>query len=294
MTADNSKIMIALVGDQPVPNFLPVKELRPRAVVLLHTDLTRIITVTERLKEVIQPEPELKLVDGYNVPAIRQAIATMIAQNGWCGEDLIFNLTGGTKPMSFAALDVARKIGAEMVYLRSEGGHTVLDWYLVKDGEVVCNSQAVTAIVTLDEHLRMYLGDYTTEKLRNSFEKAVYAVLQQDARADEIFTSVRPEKAHALEIDFVIRRKSDILIAETKTKGAKAGIDQLNTAAEQRYLGTYVRRVLISGQPVDQNNRDLAKATKVRIIELNWDEAKGALSETDQKKLREQLWPSGS
>jgi hypothetical protein len=78
-----------------------------------------------------------------------------------------------------------------------------------------------------------------------------------------------------------------------KTKGAKDGIDQLNTAAEQRYLGTFVRRALISGQPVNQKNRELANATRVYSIELNRQESDKQLSEADRTTLLEGLWPSG-
>ncbi|MHB8474071.1 MAG: DUF1887 domain-containing protein [Gammaproteobacteria bacterium] len=284
--------MIALVGEQPAPNLLSVKELRPSVLLLLHTDRT--LPVAERLQGLIQPVPILKEVNGYDLPAIRQFISTEIAQQKWCPQQLVFNLTGGTKPMSFAAFEVGREIQVEMVYLRSEGGRTILDRYSWCGSGLLLSSQAVVSVVSLDEHLRMYFGPYTSEGPRNSFERAVVAALRESSAAHEIITSVRPKNAQALEIDLVLRRNSEVLIAEIKTRGAKSGIDQLNTAAEQRSLGTYVRRVLISGQPIDTNNRDLAKSTRVEIIELNWNESEGHLSPPDKGRLLKGLWPAES
>jgi len=105
----------------------------------------------------------------------------------------------------------------------------------------------------------------------------------------EILTSVRPQGLEALEVDFVIRLGNQVGVIEAKTKGAKSGIDQIQAVAEQRYLGTYVAKFLVSGKQVDRNNKNLAQAYKIEVIELPSYADTGRLNEGDQQALNQQV-----
>ena len=91
-------------------------------------------------------------------------------------------------------------------------------------------------------------------------------------------------------MDLVLRCGNNIGIAEVKT-GKKArtkeGIDQLNTAAEQRFLGTYTAKMLIVDRKYPGGNLSLAKAHRIEVIELLSfsNSENGDLSDEDKEKL---------
>ena len=130
----------------------------------------------------------------------------------------------------------------------------------------------------------MHLRTYEVGEPCNEFERQVREALQSHPQL-EVLWSVRPQGQAALEIDFVVRLGNQIGVGEVKTKGAKSGIDQINSVTEQRYLGTYVRKFLVSGKEVDRNNKNLAKAYRVKVIELPSFTELGTLGEQDRRHL---------
>lgn len=283
-----STALVLLVGEQPLPNLLPTRHLQPDAAVLVHTSRTQ--DVAERLKKLLSDcQCLLCPVAPYPLPEIQNTLQAFLDRE--LGEyQLLFNLTGGTKPMSLAAFLVAFQYNAPFVYFQTEGGRSLLYHYQFTDqGAVRLEKQEeISTTITLEDYLRAQVGDYTTEPPRNEFEQQVYQTLR-DIPDLEIFSSVRPQGLEALEVDFVIRLGNQVGVMEAKTKGAKAGIDQIQAVAEQRYLGTYVAKFLVSGKLVDRNNKNLAKAYNIAVVELTSYTSDGGLSENDKEKLKRQI-----
>ncbi len=276
------KVMIALVGEQPIPNLLPVRHDRPDQVILVYTERTR--RVGKRLTLLLGDAVATLEVTPYDIMAIQRALSQLIAEREWAAADVTFNLTGGTKPMAFAAYRLAEQLGSPFLYLQSEGGESLAYHYQFLDqGAALVKRETIPPVLNLDDYLRAHLGSYEEGPPKWEFEIMVYAALQ--ARVDEIKTSVK--HGGALEIDLVLRCGNQVAIAEVKS-GRKAlgkeGIDQLNTAAEQRYLGTYTRKLLVVDRPFGSNNRALAEAHRITIVELPSATA-GKLSDEDKEKL---------
>lgn len=282
-----STALVLLVGEQPVPNLLPTRHLQPDVAVLVHTDRTK--GIAERLKMLLGRRCLLCPVDPYDLPEIQRALQDFL-QRELAGHQLLFNLTGGTKPMFLAALQVAFQHWAPFIYFQTEGGRSLLYFYrFTEQGQAQLEKQEeISATITLDDYLRAQVGNYTTEQPRNDFEQQVYQTLQGIPEL-EIFSSVRPQGLEALEVDFVVRLSNQVGVIEAKTKGAKSGIDQIQAVAEQRYLGTYVAKFLISGKAVDRNNKNLAQAYKIEVIELPSYANTGSLSESDREELRQRI-----
>ncbi|MDZ7339617.1 MAG: DUF1887 family CARF protein [candidate division KSB1 bacterium] len=281
--------LILLVGEQLIPNLVSSRHLRPEVAVLVHTDRTR--DIAKRLEGLLSGSRcLLRNVDPYDLPRIQRALQDFL-QRELAGHQLLFNLTGGTKPMSLAAFQVAFQHRAPLLYFQTEGGRSLLYHYQFTDpGEVRLDKQEeISTTITLEDYLRAQVGNYTTEPPRNEFEQQVYQTLR-DIPDLEIFSSVRPQGLEALEVDFVIRLGNQVGVIEAKTKGAKSGIDQIQAVAEQRYLGTYVAKFLVSGKPVDRNNKNLAKAYNIAVVELPSHSTSGSgLSEDDKETLKQQV-----
>jgi hypothetical protein len=280
--------IVLLVGDQPVPNLLPTRHLKPDVAVLLHTDRTR--RVAENLARLLEPGVPCLLcpVCPYDVPEILSNLQRFLSEKV-PDHGLTFNVTGGTKPMALAAFSLARVYDKPFVYFQTEGNCSRLYHYaFATDGIRAEGVEDLPETIILDEYLRAYLGSYETGGPRDEFERQVSEVLNSASEL-EVCWSVRPQGLDALEIDFAVRLGNQVGVGEVKTKGAKAGIDQINAIAEQRYLGTYVRKFLISGRPVDRNNLNLAQAYSIKVIELLSYSEHGILDGNDRRKMVQTL-----
>src|SRR5258706_1085816 len=95
-------IMIALVGEQPLPNFLPVRHYHPSDVLLVYTARTQ--QKYEYLKETLQKEVKVRglQTEPYDISAIaKKALDEELDNFGTIlPQPLVFNFTGGTKTIS--------------------------------------------------------------------------------------------------------------------------------------------------------------------------------------------------
>jgi hypothetical protein len=285
--------MISLIGEQPIPNLLPIRYLKPENVLLLYTDRTQLIC--KNLEKLMTTNKAYPLpIEPYDIRAITQELERIIQQNRWHTNtnDILFNLTGGTKPMAFAAFRVAEHLGSPFVYLQSEGRKSILYWYKFSPGTgfVFENKEEISELITIDDYLKAHgLWSYTSRSLkRNLFEKLVERAMKkavQNNRISEIKPSV---SSGALQIDLMIRCKNQIGVAEIKLGQAAQsiiGINQLNTASEQRFLGTYVVKFLILDRQLDSNNQALAEAHRITTVVLSHRAGQSSLSPENEEKV---------
>lgn len=285
--------IVSLIGQQPIPNLLPIRQIQPDAVLLVYSDFTE--KAARRLAALIQDELEVwRLpVDAYAVADIRNAIIKELDEKQLRPKEIIFNITSGTKPMSLAAYLVASQLQADFVYLQSEGKQSCLYWYIFQNDEPVLKENIMLpGLITTDDYLRAYVGTYeltgfADDQYGGLFERAICQVLE--AALDEILVGAK--LLGALDVDFVVRCDNQVGIIEAKTgiNKIKPGLDQLNTAGGQQYLGTYTQKFLVSDQLLDHtrsNQKELADARRITIIELPSFSQTGQLSADDANKLR--------
>ncbi|HMN29140.1 MAG TPA: DUF1887 family CARF protein [Caldilineaceae bacterium] len=277
-------LLVSLVGEQPAPNLLSARALRPEVSILVCTERTK--KIAERLRGLLLPicPCGICIVDGYNIAAAQLQLTSYIDDYDHIAA-LHFNVTGGTKPMSLAAFMLAKARNAPFSYFQTEGNRSRLLSYGWRGEKVELTSdQELAVTISIDDYLQLYLGEYESGPPREEFERQVYATFQQTSEI-ECLTSVRPKGLSALEVDFVLRCGNQIGVGEAKRKGAKSGIDQINAVADPRYLGTYIHKFLFSGTTLDINNRELAKAYNITLIELPTYKPPGEFSNDEQAKL---------
>ncbi len=286
-------ISISLIGEQPIPNLLPIRDQLPDVAVLLYTDYTE--KTAGRLKGLLPPgcEAALRRVSPYDIPVIARALRELVRQHGWRTTDLLFNLTGGTKPMMLAASQVAADYGSPFIYLQSEGRQTRLYRYEFDAGGDlhVTDDRLLPALIKIDDYIRAFVDDYQVKGFAKGgpggpFEQAVYAALKP--AVDESIPGVT--LASEADIDLVVRCENQVGVIEAKTGSkVKKGIDQLNTVGGRSFLGTYTQKMLVSDQKWDDrfsNHRDLAEARRVTVIQLPSFGSSNQLSPNDVKHLR--------
>jgi hypothetical protein len=277
--------MIALVGEQPIPILLPVRYLQPTETILVCTKETE--DVVQRLSKLI-PQCHSPTVKPYEFDETLDKIRAAISDKN----DLIFNLTGGTKMMALAAFAVVSETQGRFVYLQSEGLKSLLIQYKFdKNGRVKPDAKIdlelqteVQPLITAEDYLNAHLpgfrlAGFSCDEAGNlsdggKFEQEIYNILKSEF---DVLPNVRPEGvADQIEIDLVIRCQNHVAIAEVKLgdaqgEGPRHGLDQLAMAGRREYLGTYTVKFLITGRQltsrVQKRIQTLAQEANIEIIQ---------------------------
>lgn len=285
-------VLISLVGEQPIPNLLPVRVVNPGKVVLVSTTFTA--RVSQNLARLLKAETDGEdlPVDAYDMQSIQSTLRDRIAQNRWNPQDLLFNLTGGTKPMAFGAYRLAEELRSSFVYLQSQGGRSLLYRYDYDPSRSYQRRQPdaerdpeIPEVLTIDDYFKAY-GIWDLKPAgKKPIERLIAKILAPEL--SEVKTNVA--FGGNMEIDLVVRQKNQVGIAEIKCgkdqpRRQKRAIEQLITATEQRHLGTYTKKLLILDRALDQNNEDLAGAYGIQVIVLPGVASEG-LSEEDRSRL---------
>lgn len=287
--------IISLIGEQNLPNLLPILHLKPERVVLVWTDFTKETAV--RLTRLIQDKTEVipLVVDAYDIDKSRQRILDIA--RSFPATDIMVNFTGGTKMMSLAAYQAAIELNAPIFYVQSQGKKTLLYTYKPEDSRYSQpQAEEIPSLINIADYLKAHLDEYQVAGVINSgergrqFEEAVHQALAPSV--DEICVGVK--MLNTVDIDFVVRCGNLVGIVETKTglNKPKAGIDQLNTAGGRAYLGIYTQKFLVCDQLWEDNLQDLrqiATERRIEIIELASFGQTDNLSEEDIRRLQSKI-----
>lgn len=296
-------IMIALVGEQPQPNFLPVLQDEPSDVMLIYT------TKTEHTYESLKKVIEKKNIHVYGIEtdpydiaetatALNEKLAKMTALSL---QTLVFNLTGGTKAMYLAAYQIAAQRSAPVIYLRSEEGQSIIDRYSWQDHQLYRQQQELlTKYFSLHDVLNLQLGqgtdmagkDIWKEKgptIQSNgghlFELAIAQTLNDHNY--EIMCGVKGRN-NQVDIDVMIRYQNQVGIIEAKTGSNVTNLDgvkQLSTA--MRYLGgTYIRQFLVINGKPSNDQQMVCELLNIHIISLlHYQNGMTALTQEDTDTL---------
>ena len=140
------RTMIALVSDQRMQNVIPIlqKGAEYRELILV---LSKERTSGEPLERFVNSANDMKAVlcahvakvtvsdtyvDPYDIEAVRQAIGSLIHNTGE-RENLVVNISGGTKPMAIGTFQAAQSASVVSIYTNTEDGELL---WLSPDGSV--------------------------------------------------------------------------------------------------------------------------------------------------------------
>lgn len=292
---------VTLVGEQPIPNLLPARYLKPARVLFVHTGTGMRGTepVARRVARLL-PEgiAEFVLVPPFDLLKGRECMATHLTAT----EEVCFNLTGGTKLMALAAYALAVERNAPFVYLQTEGEHgrdlqSVLYHYAFSGSAPVVSRRETLRpdLLTIDDYLRAhwehgYEECGSSEGVGGSFERAVAHALE--GWVDELKVGVKPQGfEEQVEIDLVVRCGNQVGLIEIKTGGEGSGkhaVDQLTTAAARELSGTYTARFLVTGGEKRGEFKAVAREVGVEVIEM-WNYRDGWLKKNEVVHLRQRL-----
>ncbi len=286
------KILINLIGEQPIPNLLPILHFKPDKTIVMHTQRT--FAVALRLQKIVK-NIELVSTKPFDFPENIKKLHSIYEDSG----DYIFNITGGTKIMSVALFQFALEKKAKVVYLESQNNINKLV-YVIENNEISNQVEMISELIDVETYIKAHVSDFYLAKPENpnlfgvKFENAIIQAIKSNGF--EVLQGVKPKKeGDQLEIDAVIKKKgtNNFAIVEVKSGGEdekrKQGIDQLSTAGSREYLGIYTKRILISRLKVNDSLKKLAKKHNVKIIDQIHTDRQMKIRESDKYKLIEKL-----
>lgn len=285
-------ILFNLIGEQPIPNLLPIKYLKPEENIILFSNITE--KAAKRLERLVKVKRKIQ-IDPYDIDKIMSVIKCNIEEQA----KIVFNITGGTKIMSSALFKIALDRKADFVYLQSEGNQSLLYKYSFQNENITVTKESLPELIDIDAYLKAHINDYfidTTITSGSDFENSVARTLKENNF--EVVQNVRPKgEGNQLEIDLVLKPNgtNNVAIAEIKTgdereEGPKKGIEQLALAGQREYLGIYTKRFLITQRRLTSNIKELALAHNIIIIdELQYDFRTKRLSDNSKIRIIERL-----
>lgn len=267
-------ILVSLVGAQPAPNVLPLDHINPGRVILVYTKTTqKVAQNTQRLLASEKPAIVVDtffLEDAYDLKDICDQLEAYLEKSVSTTDELIFNLTGGTKVMSFAAFELAKRRSTRTFYYQSEENKSEIHHYHFEGGTlVVDDSEPINTNLTLDQYLRLYLGGYNLEKLapHHVFENLVFDALDDLGPDFEVIKRVCPLQETVNELDCVIRHGSVIAVVEIKTTADKKTVEEVNNITAE-YLGAYTKKIIVHANVLGWGTLELVEAHKIVCIHL--------------------------
>ncbi len=116
MIDNNYEIVFHLVGKQQIPNLLGIQNISSKKHVFIYTKEYN----DSHFKQLISNNYEFDtlLVDAYNIDDIKNKLENYL--NDKKHLKIAFNLTGGTKIMSFALYDISNKTQADSYYFDTQ------------------------------------------------------------------------------------------------------------------------------------------------------------------------------
>ncbi len=274
--------ILSLIGEQPIPILLVDRALQPDVHLLAYTERTQ--RVAENLGNLLPHAKRLRLQNAYDITYLRETFARAYHPT------TIFNLTSGTKPMSWAGYDLARQNQADVIYLQSEKKQTLLHRILFSEQGVRQTTEFLPSLLNLEDYLAAH-GLKPEAHLHYSNRQEVALGHFLEAHTEQCWGNV---KFPAFEIDFLVRRGNQVAVIEAKAtkKGKRFAIDQLTTIAGREYLGTYTGRIWAVEKMPGTQLQDLARAYRIEIVVVNIHQpapGRWRLTPASQKRFRAAL-----
>ena len=159
------RAMIALVSDQRMQNVFPVIQQGAKydeLILVLSKDrrtgkpLGRFVKSAEDLKAVLygyvdQIRIHDTYVDPYDIEAVRSVIFSLINSLSEPRQNMVLNISGGTKPMAIGAFQAAQSAGIKCVYTDTEDGELI---WLSPDGTV--DKKPIRVFLDVPTYIRAY------------------------------------------------------------------------------------------------------------------------------------------
>ncbi|HAY32504.1 MAG TPA: DUF1887 family CARF protein [Ignavibacteria bacterium] len=142
------KILINLIGGQPAPVYIGIRSLNPDLVIQIYSIESKF--QLDRIKNTLANfNYEEVQVHPYDYDSCRKIIKSILSE--YDNDEVIVNLTSGTKIMSLAAFNAAEGSGKDVIYIDSQN-HSLIK---IKGNDIVENFK-INLIFSVKDYFLIY------------------------------------------------------------------------------------------------------------------------------------------
>ncbi len=283
-------ILISLVGEQPIPNLLPLwqfpqidrAQFAATETTMPHAETTARAVQNDPALNRVKILPALK-VDAYDIHKTRLALAQAIGRYLEEEKEVWLNLTAGTKIMSLAALQAAYGTGITLIYTSSETGEFI---FLRSDGSE-SRREKIDVKIGVRQYLQAYgfevsnnqafrpEGYYTPEPPKEG--DALEIQVEQRARESGLFDDVmrhiyirrKTSRGDVMnELDVAVTRNGKLAVCSCKATQEldKEVLYELSSVSRREYAGIYCGKVIATTAEVSDALLDRARAWGIWLV----------------------------
>ena len=285
-------ILISLLGEQPIPNLLPLWQDPQRYTATRFAVTESTLPLAERLAAVIAEDPRLShltvrqpvLLQPYDIGASRTRLNSTLMEHFLHNEQVTLNLTGGTKIMSLAALQAVYGSGVPLLYVSTETRSII---HLRSDG-----SELERELLAVQVSVRQYLAAHgiesslhpafrldgparpmQTPKSGDALERRVENLLRVSGSFDDVRRNVfirKPGREEMVnnELDVVATRNGRLVVCSCKTSLEidRDDLYELAALSRRESFGIYCKKVLVCEHEPSTAIKDRAASDGVRLV----------------------------
>ncbi|HPH98120.1 MAG TPA: DUF1887 family CARF protein [Anaerolineaceae bacterium] len=289
-------ILLSLTGEQAIPNLIPFWQAREY--------LSAAFVVSERtepiawqLSRAIKVDPDLHqlqvlppiTVQPYDLQTVRGILTRWITQRQQAGQNVVMNITGGTKVMTMAAVQAVHDTGVPMLYVCTEENQIIT---YRSDGTEI-SREAIRVNITAAQYMAAHgleisdnpqfdpaagpeshppkAGDDLEQEV---FQKLCDAHCFDDVRKNVFIRKPVPGGWVRNELDIMVVRNGRMAVGSCKSRKKTVSSFDLNrylyelfSLSSRESAGIYCGKALILASDVAvHTSLDRARTMKVRVI----------------------------
>jgi CRISPR-associated protein (Cas_Cas02710)/Domain of unknown function (DUF1887) len=284
-------ILLSLVGEQPIPNLLPLwQDPVYDQVQLAYTETTA--PFAEIIQAAVAGDPQLQhikllksqVIKAYDSQKSRLLLNRMILTHLENGQSVCLNFTGGTKIMSMAAIQAAYATGISLLYVSTEERQII---YYGSDGAEV-RRVPIQVAINVNQYLQAH-GLETSDnygfkknwrqeaepppKTGDEFEKKMEALALRSGIFDDVRRNVFIRKhnrsgAVINELDVVAVRNARLVVCSCKAGNntTKDDLYELASLSLRESAGIYCGKVLATAAEVSPALVERARSMGIQLV----------------------------
>jgi hypothetical protein len=285
-------ILLSLVGEQPIPNLLPLWQSTEYSATRFAATRTT-LPVAEALMAAIRIDPQLQqlkvldtlLLEAYDIQQARTQLASALAEYQVQSLPVCVNLTGGTKLMSLAALQAAFGTGVPLLYVTTEQNEII---HYRSDGSET-GREPIKVCAGVYQYLRAHgleasdnqnfdpngpRSNIRPAKEGDALEEEVYRRALDSGLFDDVRRSVHIRKQSRRgpvvnELDVVVTRNGRMAVCSCKAgrQVTKENLYELASLSQREVAGIYCGKVMASAlSELPTAIRDRAEANRIHLV----------------------------
>jgi hypothetical protein len=284
-------LLISLMGEQPIPNLLPLWQFSEFTLTrfaatestlaradMLKATIARDAVLSRRVRSL-----DTLPLEAYDMQKDRFVLTRAISEHQENGEEICLNLTGGTKIMSLAALQAAFGTGITLMYVSTEENQVIF----YRSDATEFRREPIRVKISVQQYLEAHGLETSADpnfrpggpyadlppKAGDALEKKVTKCALDSGLFDDVRSNLFIRKQSKLgpvknELDVVIIRNGRLAVCSCKDTReiTKDHLYELSSLSRREFAGIYCGKVLVTTAAVTDAQVERAREAGIFLV----------------------------